>query len=192
LPTPLTFALRIAIATDEQEKPVARPEWLAQEIAEAQRLFAPFGVAFARQEAPALGRAARHIETRADRDALAARAAARVVNVFIVESLRDVDEEGRMRRGVHWHAPSGTHYVIVVASAAPPVLAHELGHFFGNPHSPVPDNVMSYERAGGLVFFDDAQGRRIRERAQAYVRSGELAPVATVSSVLPAPPATAP
>jgi hypothetical protein len=145
-------------------------------MARAGELFAPFGVQFARQDAPPLPSARAHVETRADRDALAARAADRVINVFVVASLQDVDEPGRARRGVHWHAPSGTHYVIVVGGAPPTVLAHELGHFFGNPHSPVADNVMSYERTGAPVFFDDAQGRRIEAWARRYLASGELLP----------------
>jgi hypothetical protein len=64
-----------------------------------------------------------------------------------------------------------------VASAPATVLAHELGHYFGNPHSPVVDNVMSYERSGAAVFFDADQGKRIAAKARAYVRSGELSPV---------------
>jgi hypothetical protein len=174
---PVTFTLRLAVARDDQNQPVARTEWLAEQVADAQRLFEPFGVAFVRQDAPSLGPAAQHLETRADRDALAPHATPHVVNVFVVGSLRDVDEPARMRRGVHWHAPSRMHYVIVVASAPTSVLAHELGHFFGNPHSKVPDNVMSYERTGAPVFFDEAQGRCIEQRARAYVGSGELAPI---------------
>jgi hypothetical protein len=57
------------------------------------------------------------------------------------------------------------------------VLAHELGHYFGNAHSQVRDNVMSYERSGGPVFFDPEQGKRIAARARAYVKSGELVTV---------------
>jgi hypothetical protein len=174
---PVTFALRVAIATDAGEMPVAQPAWLAQQIAQAQDLFAPFGVAFVRQDAPPLGPGAEPLETRADRNALAARVAPHVINVFIVGSLRDVDEPARMRRGVHWHSPTGVHYVIVIASAPPSVLAHELGHFFGNAHSQTPDNVMSYERTGASVFFDEAQGQRIEARVRAYVQSGELLPV---------------
>ena len=66
---------------------------------------------------------------------------------------------------------------IVVASAPTTVLAHELGHYFGNPHSHVADNVMSYERTGAPVFFDADQGKRIASKARSYVLSGELVPV---------------
>ncbi|MBV9947985.1 MAG: hypothetical protein JOZ69_14115 [Myxococcales bacterium] len=176
-PPPVRFALRIAIASDATGQPVTTPEWLAAQLAQADALFAPFGVGFVRQDAPPLAAAAEHIETRADRDALSARVVPRVINVFVVGSLRDVDEPGRMRRGVHWHASARSHYVIIVGTAPPTVLAHELGHYFGNPHSPVPDNVMSYERTGGPVSFDAAQGQRIGRAAGAYVRSRELEPV---------------
>jgi hypothetical protein len=176
-PPATTFSLRVSIAVDDAGKPVAQPEWLTGEIDAAQALFTPFGVRFAKTDgAPLEARLAR-METRTDRDALAAHRAPHVVDVFVVSSLRDVDDPSQMRRGVHWHAPSGAHYLILVASAPTTVLAHELGHYFGNPHSQVADNVMSYERTGVSVFFDADQGRRIAAKARAYVRSGELLPV---------------
>jgi hypothetical protein len=177
-PAPTTFPLRVSIVAGADGAPVAGREWLEAQIGAAQELFVPFGVGFARTDGPALDAGAAHVETRADRDALAARAAPHVIDVFVVASLRDVDVPDQMRRGVHWHAPSGTHYLILVAGAPPSVLAHELGHYFGNAHSAVADNVMSYERTGAPVFFDAAQGKRIASRARAYVRSGELSPVA--------------
>ena len=36
----------------------------------------------------------------------------------------------------------------------PTTLAHELGHFLGNGHAYVKNNLMSYERDGGEVFLD--------------------------------------
>ena len=176
-PPATTFSLRVSIAVDGAGKPVAQPEWLAGEIDAAGALFAPFGVRFARTDGAALDARLAHVETRGDRDALAAHRAPHVIDVFVVDSLRDVDDTSQMRRGVHWHAPSGAHYLILVASAPTTVLAHELGHYFGNPHSHVADNVMSYERTGAPVFFDAAQGKRIAARAREYVRSGELLPV---------------
>lgn len=176
-----TLPLRVSIAAGADGSPVAHPEWLAAEIAAAQELFVPFGVGFLRTDGSPLDAAAAHVETRADRDALAARTLAHAIDVFVVESLRDVDVPDQMRRGVHWHARLGerpVHYVILVAGAPPTVLAHELGHYFGNPHTSVADNVMSYERTGAPVFFDAAQGKRITARARAYVRSGELLPIA--------------
>ena len=174
---PTTFTLRVSSVVDEAGKPLAEAAWLAAEIDAAQGLFEPFGVRFARADGAPLDARLAHMETRADRDALAPHATRHGIDVFVVDSLRDVDDPLQMRRGVHWHAPSGAHYLILVAGAATTVLAHELGHYFGNPHSPVLDNVMSYARSGGPVFFDADQGRRIAARARAYVASGELLPV---------------
>jgi hypothetical protein len=172
-----TFPVRVSIAVDAEGKPVAREEWLVAELDAARALFAPFGVGFARSAGAPLDARLAHMETRADRDALAAHASPHVVDVFVVDSLRDVDDPSQMRRGVHWHAPSGAHYLILVASAPTTVLAHELGHYFGNAHSRVVDNVMSYDRSGAPVFFDADQGRHIVAKARAYVKSGELLPV---------------
>jgi hypothetical protein len=176
-PPVTTFSLRVSTVADDQGLSVARDDWLGAQITTAQALFAPFAVGFAKTDGAPLDAPLAHVETRTDRDAFAAHTAAHFIDVFIVESLRDVDDPSRMRRGVHWHAPSGAHYVILIATAPPAVLAHELGHYFGNPHSPVADNVMSYRRTGAPVFFDADQGQRIAARARTYVRSGELLPV---------------
>ena len=176
-PAATTFSLRVSIAVDDAGKPLADPAWLAAEIVAAEGLFEPFGVHFARADGAPLEARLAHMETRADRDALAPHVTSHDIDVFVVGSLRDVDDPAQMRRGVHWHAPSGAHYLILVASAPTTVLAHELGHYFGNPHSKVLDNVMSYERSGAPVFFDPDQGKRIAARARAYVKSGELAQV---------------
>lgn len=176
-PAATTFSLRISVAVDDTGKSLADPAWLAAEIDAAEGLFEPFGVHFSRADGAPLDAYLAHMETRADRNALASHVTPHVIDVFVVGSLRDVDDPAQMRRGVHWHAPSGAHYLILVASAPTTVLAHELGHYFGNPHSHVVDNVMSYERSGAPVFFDADQGKRITARARAYVKSGELVPV---------------
>jgi hypothetical protein len=175
--TATTFSLRVSIAVDGAGKPIADASWLAAEIDAAEGLFEPFGVRFARVDGDPLDARLAHVETRADRNALAPHVASHDIDVFVVGSLRDVDDPTQVRRGVHWHAPSGAHYVILVASAPTTVLAHELGHYFGNPHSHVLDNVMSYERSGAPVFFDGAQGKRIAARTLEYLKSGELVPV---------------
>jgi hypothetical protein len=176
-PAATTFSLRVSIAVDDAGKPLADAGWLAAEIDTAEGLFEPFGVRFERIDGAPLDARLAHMETRDDRNALASHVTARDIDVFVVGSLRDVDDAVHMRRGVHWHAPSGAHYLILVASAPTNVLVHELGHYFGNSHSHVLDNVMSYERSGAPVFFDAEQGKQIAARARAYVKSGELVPV---------------
>jgi len=160
-------------------KPARDAAWIEAQLAQVERLFGVHGVHFEVRAPRKLPNRFAHLETRADRDALASSLAPGVVNVFVVASLRDVDDPSRMRMGVHWR-PRKTpnkHYAIVAASAMPTTLAHELGHFFGNPHSPVINNVMSYERTDDeLLFFDPAQVKRIKSFARNYVRARELLP----------------
>jgi hypothetical protein len=99
-----------------------------------------------------------------------------VINVFVVESLKDVDEENRYRFGVHWRPSTrpGARYVILSSTAPATVLVHELGHYFGNPHSTVADNVMSYVRTGADVFFDAPQIATIRATARRAIATHEV------------------
>lgn len=155
--------------------PVRDRAWVDAQIAEANRLMAPAGVEFVARVVDTLPERHARLETRADRDALgrlgggAKAGDGAPVDVFIVESLRDVDEPPRLRMGVHWRQRSNRarRYVILAASASATVLAHELGHYFGNPHTQVVDNVMSYQRSDpAKMSFDETQVRRIRRAAR--------------------------
>lgn len=157
---------------------VATREALARHLQRANAIFAAYDVAFelVGVERPTISA---RMETRADRDELAAQVKPGVINLFVVASLMDVDEPGRVRRGVHWHAGTqmDVHYLIVSAIAEPDVLAHELGHFLGNPrHSDTPGNLMSYQRTEALPFLDLAQQRRVQRAVRAYLRRRELVP----------------
>lgn len=155
-------------------RPVADDAYLEAQWDTVRALLGPAGVSLEPTSRPSdvLPRA---IVTRRDRDALATHGVANAVNVFVVESLADVDEPGRERMGVHWRA-GGAHYVILATyrvdggRPCPPsyhcekptgLLAHELGHYFGLGHDPRPDNLMSYARAGGTLWLDGAQRTRI-------------------------------
>ena len=178
-----TVPLSIAVArdvTDAGVAPVQDDAWIAAQLAEVERLFTPCGLSFVTVESRAIPPAQAHAETRRDRDAFAAALHPGVVNVFVVASLRDVDDPSRMRMGVCWSPRGdGARYVIVSSIARPSVLAHELGHYFGNPHSKVPNNVMSYDRTAGVApFFDDAQGSVLRRTARALFQRGVLQPPA--------------
>lgn len=169
--------LRVSVVESAANKPFVDGAWIAAQVAEANRAFRPAGIEFVVvEEASHSGPA--HLETREDRTALAAFAERGVVNWFVAASLRDVDEPGRMRRGVHWYGArdgAPVHFVIVSAAAKERVLAHELGHFFGNhKHSEVLGNVMSYAQDERPPTFDDAQLKRIRRSFAAFRRSGEL------------------
>jgi hypothetical protein len=187
-----TFGLSVAVAEEDspgvwggsaeqtrsaepQRRDVQPEGWIAAQIASAEKLFAPIGIHFRWTMKKPLKRG--HLETRADRDALASELETGVINVFVVESLRDVDEPDRYRMGVCWRRGDGKPFVIVASNARPTVLAHELGHFFGNGHSTVPNNVMSYVRTDAEVFFDAKQIGVIRATAARYRADGFIVPL---------------
>jgi hypothetical protein len=126
--------LHIAVADDGV---IAKPDWLAVQLAAANRHFAPLGVGFQVIGADALPAAAAHIATREDRDAVAAgRLTGRVIHVFITGQLDDIDQPGEIIRGVAWHLRGSDRKYVILSTVAPDrVLAHELGHVFGLPHS---------------------------------------------------------
>lgn len=184
-PPPVTVPLGFARAPRAEARdgavpPIVDDTFVAAQLAAANEVFAEHHVRFVEHvPSRALPPTARRLETRGDRDALAASMVGAVVNVFFVESLRDVDDPSRYRMGVCWRklADTSKRYVIVAASAAPTVLAHELGHFLGNGHSTVKNNLMSYDRDGGAVFLDAAQGRTARATARRLIAAGALATV---------------
>ncbi|MBN8609332.1 MAG: hypothetical protein J0L92_02020 [Deltaproteobacteria bacterium] len=157
--------------------------WIDAQLAQASSLFAPADVAFEIIEVRAspAGSSLASIEDRAARDALGSRVVTSRageptrVNVFLTERLVDVDDPPNERMGVHWRRrrSRNVHYVIVSLRAWPTTLAHELGHYFGNPHSSTPNNLMSYDRDGTTPpFFDAAQLARIQSHARRYTRAG--------------------
>jgi hypothetical protein len=176
-PAEVTFPISIAVAL-EDGKPARDDAWIATQIADANDLYGPLGVRFRwtlRREIPA---AHAQMHSRTDRDALAALVEKSVIDVFVVAALEDVDEPGRYRKGVAWTSkPDGKRFLIVSAVAPRTVLAHELGHFFGNGHSDVADNLMSYTRTGGRVFLDDAQIAMIHLFSRRFLASGRLVDV---------------
>jgi hypothetical protein len=158
---------------------VAEPAFVAERIQRANEIFAPYGVAFVVQREVPLAAQHARLESRADRDALGAQVTRKVIDCFVVESLRDVDDPERMRRGVHWHARTraGAHYVIISTLGGPGVLAHELGHYLGNPeHSQTLGNLMSYTWGDGLPVLDADQLGRLRRSLRGYIQRGDLVP----------------
>lgn len=173
------FPIAVTMAETAPGVPAASEAWLAARLAASNTIFAPAGVSFVFRERRAMGAEHAAMEDRPDRHALADLMVARSINVFVVASLRDVDDPSVMRQGVHWrpHGRRHLHYVIVSAVAGETTLAHELGHFFGNAHVETPDNIMSYTRDGVVPpFFDDGQLRRIRRSARTFLREEEIVP----------------
>lgn len=170
------FGLSFTIATQESsDAHVVDDAWVHAQIAEANRLFQPLGTRFRWVYEKALPDANASMHTRTDRDALTPLTErSGFVDVFLVRELEDVDDPGTYRRGVCWTGRGGKRFIILSQIAGPSVLAHELGHFFGNGHSPIDDNLMSYVRTGAEVFLDDKQVARVREMLRAYLRRREL------------------
>ncbi len=181
-----TFGLALHVAEPNGE-PVRDDAWIDAQIASAEALFGALqpgvGVHFRWTERRRGPIAQEALETREDRDALGdaiveAPGEPRLIHVFLVASLRDVDEPPgvnglrmRMRMGVCWtHRVTRRRYIALSAIAKPSVLAHELGHFFGNPHTTEQDNLMSYSRGSGAVFLSEAQKERIAAYAERFAR----------------------
>lgn len=152
----------------------------AEELRQADLLFAPANVRFVQSGEVRTGDAIGPIDDRNARDRLAAlvertRAGEpSQIHVFVTDRLADVDAPGE-RGGVHWRfrRRRSTHYILLSSHTWPTTLAHELGHYFGNPHSRTPNNIMSYARDGTTPpFFDAQQIQRIRAFRTRFVRAG--------------------
>lgn len=158
-------------------EPVVARTFIDEQLAQTNAIFGEWKIRFVEASA-SRNLDAKHaqLETRADRDAVADAMLAGVINVFFVDSLRDVDDPKNFRMGVTWRKLSNLKkkYVIVAASAQKTTMAHELGHFLGNDHSSVKNNLMSYDRDGAKVFLDATQAAKARKTATALFALKEL------------------
>jgi len=131
------FGLHLHLVTTD-EGPVQSVEWVRQQVEQADRHFALIDTNLEVVAVDTVPASELEIDTRDERDALGHDRFTRgVVHVFVVGRLADVDIAGQEIRGVHWRerADRTRRWVILSKIAGSLVLSHELGHFFGLPHS---------------------------------------------------------
>lgn len=128
-------------------------QWVEQHLKAANKILAPHGVRLrGRQEEFTPLRC--DLLTRAHRHAMARHLTPHLpkgpeVTVLVLRKVRDLDVPDYNLMGVHWRYRGGDkrfrgrRYILLTARARPPVLAHELCHFFGLRHDPAGGNLMT-------------------------------------------------
>jgi hypothetical protein len=180
----------VTIATSDGEA-VTDAAWMDARLAQADGLFARAKLRFERvaTTTAAVADSGGDIMTVAQRHALAAHAPTDGrVHVFVVDKLADKDRKGGLISGVHWHyaggkrAWRGRRYIILSRWSAIDTLAHELGHFFGLPHTTKKQNTLmtSPGRIAGAVF-SARQIRIIAWNYKRYLRTRRLRAFPSVS-----------
>jgi hypothetical protein len=122
------------------------PAWVTAALEHAHVVFAPVDVGFHVVAVDRVGPQFAVIATREQRDEIGrSRFSRGVAHMFLVAQLDDVDVAGEQIRGVHWRQRSNTdkRWIILSQIGSQVVMAHELGHFFGLPHSSYRDSIMN-------------------------------------------------
>lgn len=129
------FGVRFWVHTSDGVA-VADDAWIISSVAFANRMFAPVDAGFTIVEVRTATFAAQ-VNSRRLRSAVVTTApASKWIDVMVVPSLFDLDKPEVPLWGVHWRATATRRGILLNAGAAwDRTLAHELGHYFGLPHS---------------------------------------------------------
>lgn len=171
------FGLHLHLAAGAEQDPA----WVRAHLDHAHKLFEPADVGFQVVAVDSIGPEFAVMQTREQRDAIGrSRFERGVVHMFLVAQLDDVDVPGTQIRGVHWRQRSNTdkRWIILSQIGSKVVMGHELGHFFGLPHSRYRDSVMNKKPREqppweARVFVPDELDIVVHDRDQ-MVREGML------------------
>ena len=137
--------LRVRVARCDG-RPVRSRAWVERHLAEAEAIYRPHGIHLAPTIEPFTPDRCELLDA-ADRHAMAVHVDRPQVTVLVVKRVRDLDLPTYDLMGVHWRyrgkSYAGRRWVFLTARARPPVLAHELGHYFGLRHDRAGGNLMS-------------------------------------------------
>jgi hypothetical protein len=170
--------LSIHIAT-KNDKPVSKQAWIDEFVATANRLFKPADIFFKINKTSTFSKPGSIIKEVAQRHALARYAEKDgSIHLFVVERLADKAIKDKWISGVHWRYQGkdkqyrGRRYIILSRWAARiDTPAHELGHFFGQAHAKLPDNLMKSLPRDDDAKFSKWQIGKIKKQLRKMMQS---------------------
>ena len=180
VPTCVGIELFVVVRDGE---PVQTPHWFSAEVEHANQLFAAIGVGFELAAVHPVSARWGHIETRLHRDQLGREhdRISGLAHVFMVDVLEDVDVADNTLYGVHWRDRADVSHRWVILSgkdSSASALAHEMGHYFGLPHSGYKISIMNKRPRETPTWpervFAPPEVRRMKQELAAMLKSGFL------------------